>query len=240
MQLDDQSRKIAALVAFNEKQLKELNRLIVAMNEVAGHLRNITDTLDKEKKEVITASENLRQNISHVQHTINNGFEQASEALKNNVSDTVTSTLTSLARDKLAITFEDTKKEWYQFDQDVSKEIKKSLKEAVDEAGEATRTIVKEMKRFSLRRMLEASGIFAILVLLVFLVPVFYKQYIQSEIVSLQNEKEQREIMLNEWKTKAPLADIRTCGQNQKPCVQVENGDDIFISKDDKKYIILK
>ena len=38
MQLDEHSRKIAALVAYNDKQIKEMNRLITLLNERVNDL----------------------------------------------------------------------------------------------------------------------------------------------------------------------------------------------------------
>lgn len=46
MQLDEHSRKIAALVAYNEKQIKEINRIITLLNERVNDLNTFTDTLE--------------------------------------------------------------------------------------------------------------------------------------------------------------------------------------------------
>lgn len=45
MQLDEHSRKIAALVAYNDKQIKEMNRLITLLNERVNDLNTFTRAL---------------------------------------------------------------------------------------------------------------------------------------------------------------------------------------------------
>lgn len=52
MQLDEHSRKIAALVAYNDKQIKEMNRLITLLNERVNDLNTFTSTLEREGKVV--------------------------------------------------------------------------------------------------------------------------------------------------------------------------------------------
>ncbi|EPM8720746.1 hypothetical protein ACTR73_004582, partial [Escherichia coli] len=64
MQLDEHSRKIAALVAYNEKQIKEINRIITLLNERVNDLNTFTDTLEREGKVVSGISYSLRDSVS--------------------------------------------------------------------------------------------------------------------------------------------------------------------------------
>ena len=65
MQLDEHSRKIAALVAYNDKQIKEMNRLITLLNERVNDLNTFTSTLEREGKVVSGISYSFRDSVSN-------------------------------------------------------------------------------------------------------------------------------------------------------------------------------
>ncbi|MGS3049987.1 hypothetical protein AB2885_25405, partial [Escherichia coli] len=78
--------------------------------------------------------------------------------------------------------------------------------------GLPTRKIKKEMDLLSLKRTLQAVVICGILLLMFLVAQTAYRDFMESNIASLQKEQEKREAMLQEWQYKAPLADITRCG----------------------------
>lgn len=154
MQLDEHSRKIAALVAYNDKQIKEMNRLITLLNERVNDLNTFTSTLEREGKVVSGISYSFRDSVSNVKFYINKGMDEASCKLQKSVSDT----LTSLLREKLSFTLNDVKKEWVDFEEQTSKEIKESLKQTTREAEVATGIIRKTMEKYTVTRIVEKGN----------------------------------------------------------------------------------
>ncbi|MFU0432995.1 hypothetical protein ACMZ46_18805, partial [Acinetobacter baumannii] len=75
MQLDEHSRKIAALVAYNDKQIKEMNRLITLLNERVNDLNTFTSTLEREGKVVSGITYTFRDSVSNVKFYINKGLD---------------------------------------------------------------------------------------------------------------------------------------------------------------------
>ena len=233
MQLDEHSRKIAALVAYNDKQIKEMNRLITLLNERVNDLNTFTSTLEREGKVVSGISYSFRDSVSNVKFYINKGMDEASCKLQKSVSDT----LTSLLREKLSFTLNDVKKEWVDFEEQTSKEIKESLKQTTREAEVATGIIRKTMEKYTVTRI-----VLIVLFLLLMIAPVFYAEYLKMNISSLMEEQKKHESMLKEWKEKAPLAEFSKCGDYRKACVLVDDESGYYFNEQspNKKYAILK
>ena len=68
------------------------------------------------------------------------------------------------------------------------------------------------MDLLSLKRTLQAVVICGILLLMFLVAQTAYRDFMESNIASLQKEQGGREAMLQEWQYKAPLADITRCG----------------------------
>ena len=232
MQLDEHSRKIAALVAYNDKQIKEMNRLITLLNERVNDLNTFTSTLEREGKVVSGISYSFRDSVSNVKFYINKGMDEASCKLQKSVSDT----LTSLLREKLSFTLNDVKKEWVDFEEQTSKEIKESLKQTTREAEVATGIIRKTMEKYTVTRIVEKVIVLIVLFLLLMIAPVFYAEYLKMNISSLMEEQKKHESMLKEWKEKAK------CGDYRKACVLVDDESGYYFNEQspNKKYAILK
>ena len=238
MQLDEHSRKIAALVAYNDKQIKEMNRLITLLNERVNDLNTFTSTLEREGKVVSGISYYFMDSVSNVKFYINKGMVEASCKLQKSVSDT----LTSLLREKLSFTLNDVKKEWVDFEEQTSKEIKESLKQTTREAEVATGIIRKTMEKYTVTRIVEKVIVLIVLFLLLMIAPVFYAEYLKMNISSLMEEQKKHESMLKEWKEKAPLAEFSKCGDYRKACVLVDDESGYYFNEQspNKKYAILK
>ena len=238
MQLDEHSRKIAALVAYNDKQIKEMNRLITLLNERVNDLNTFTSTLEREGKVVSGISYSFSVSVSNVKFYINKGMDEASCKLQKSVSDT----LTSLLREKLSFTLNDVKKEWVDFEEQTSKEIKESLKQTTREAEVATGIIRKTMEKYTVTRIVEKVIVLIVLFLLLMIAPVFYAEYLKMNISSLMEEQKKHESMLKEWKEKAPLAEFSKCGDYRKACVLVDDESGYYFNEQspNKKYAILK
>lgn len=238
MQLDEHSRKIAALVAYNDKQIKEMNRLITLLNERVNDLNTFTSTLEREGKVVSGISYSFRDSVSNVKFYINKGMDEASCKLQKSVSDT----LTSLLREKLSFTLNDVKKEWVDFEEQTSKEIKESLKQTTREAEVATGIIRKTMEKYTVTRNCRKGNCVDVLFLLLMIAPVFYAEYLKMNISSLMEEQKKHESMLKEWKEKAPLAEFSKCGDYRKACVLVDDESGYYFNEQspNKKYAILK
>ncbi len=238
MQLDEHSRKIAALVAYNDKQIKEMNRLITLLNERVNDLNTFTSTLEREGKVVSGISYSFMDSLSNVKFYINKGMDEASCKLQKSVSDT----LTSLLREKLSFTLNDVKKEWVDFEEQTSKEIKESLKQTTREAEVATGIIRKTMEKYTVTRIVEKVIVLIVLFLLLMIAPVFYAEYLKMNISSLMEEQKKHESMLKEWKEKAPLAEFSKCGDYRKACVLVDDESGYYFNEQspNKKYAILK
>ncbi|ELM9850610.1 hypothetical protein RY522_004121 [Shigella flexneri] len=238
MQLDEHSRKIAALVAYNDKQIKEMNRLITLLNERVNDLNTFTSTIEREGKVVSGISYSFRDSVSNVKFYINKGMDEASCKLQKSVSDT----LTSLLREKLSFTLSDVKKEWVDFEEQTSKEIKESLKQTTREAEVATGIIRKTMEKYTVTRIVEKVIVLIVLFLLLMIAPVFYAEYLKMNISSLMEEQKKHESMLKEWKEKAPLAEFSKCGDYRKACVLVDDESGYYFNEQspNKKYAILK
>ena len=238
MQLDEHSRKIAALVAYNDKQIKEMNRLITLLNERVNDLNTFTSTLEREGKVVSGISYSFRDSVSNVKFYINKGMDEASCKLQKSVSDT----LTSLLREKLSFTLNDVKKEWVDFEEQTSKEIKESLKQTTREAEVATGIIRKTMEKYTVTRIVEKVIVLIVLFLLLMIAPVFYAEYLKMNNSSLMQEQKKHESMLKEWKEKAPLAEFSKCGDYRKACVLVDDESGYYFNEQspNKKYAILK
>ena len=238
MQLDEHSRKIAALVAYNDKQIKEMNRLITLLNERVNDLNTFTSTLEREGKVVSGISYSFRDSVSNVKFYINKGMDEASCKLQKSVSDT----LSSLLREILSFTLNDVKKEWVDFEEQTSKEIKESLKQTTREAEVATGIIRKTMEKYTVTRIVEKVIVLIVLFLLLMIAPVFYAEYLKMNISSLMEEQKKHESMLKEWKEKAPLAEFSKCGDYRKACVLVDDESGYYFNEQspNKKYAILK
>ena len=238
MLLDEHSRKIAALVAYNDKQIKEMNRLITLLNERVNDLNTFTSTLEREGKVVSGISYSFRDSVSNVKFYINKGMDEASCKLQKSVSDT----LTSLLREKLSFTLNDVKKEWVDFEEQTSKEIKESLKQTTREAEVATGIIRKTMEKYTVTRIVEKVIVLIVFFLLVLIAAVFYAEYLKMNISSLMEEQNKHESMLKEWKEKAPLAEFSKCGDYRKACVLVDDESGYYFNEQspNKKYAILK
>ena len=238
MQLDEHSRKIAALVAYNDKQIKEMNRLITLLNERVNDLNTFTSTLEREGKVVSGISYSFRDSVSNVKFYINKGMDEASCKLQKSVSDT----LTALLREKLSFTLNDVKKEWVDFEEQTRKEIKESLKQTTREAEVATGIIRKTMEKYTVTRIVEKVIVLIVLFLLLMIAPVFYAEYLKMNISSLMEEQKKHESMLKEWKEKAPLAEFSKCGDYRKACVLVDDESGYYFNEQspNKKYAILK
>ena len=210
MQLDEHSRKIAALVAYNEREGKVVSGI----------------------------SYSFRDSVSNVKFYINKGMDEASCKLQKSVSDT----LTSLLREKLSFTLNDVKKEWVDFEEQTSKEIKESLKQTTREAEVATGIIRKTMEKYTVTRIVEKVIVLIVLFLLLMIAPVFYAEYLKMNISSLMEEQKKHESMLKEWKEKAPLAEFSKCGDYRKACVLVDDESGYYFNEQspNKKYAILK
>ncbi|EDH5808050.1 hypothetical protein [Escherichia coli] len=238
MQLDEHSRKIAALVAYNEKQIKEINRLITLLNERVNDLNTFTGTLEREGKVVSGISYSLRDSVSHVDFYLNKGMEEVSCKLQKSVSDT----LTSLLREKLSFTLNDVRQEWTDFEEQTSKEIKESLKQTTRDAEVATGIIRKTMEKYTVTRIVEKVIVLLVLFLLLMIAPGFYAEYLKMNIGSLMEEQKKHESMLKEWKEKAPLAEFSKCGEYREACVLVDDKSGYYYDEQtpNKKYAILK
>ncbi|OXK82668.1 hypothetical protein CD805_26430 [Escherichia coli] len=218
--------------------MKEMNRLITLLNERVNDLNTFTSTLEREGKVVSGISYSFRDSVSNVKFYINKGMDEASCKLQKSVSDT----LTSLLREKLSFTLNDVKKEWVDFEEQTSKEIKESLKQTTREAEVATGIIRKTMEKYTVTRIVEKVIVLIVLFLLLMIAPVFYAEYLKMNISSLMEEQKKHESMLKEWKEKAPLAEFSKCGDYRKACVLVDDESGYYFNEQspNKKYAILK